>query len=124
MTALALALCLGGAAQAADNVTAEEATANYRKMFPPVDKLDCAPGKGDEVVVCGQRSGPGPRLPLAQGPPEGQRASDAIPSAAEVIARRDSCSTVGQDQHCSGGLPVLPAAMFLGKVISKILTGD
>jgi hypothetical protein len=123
-TALTLALCFGGCAQAADTVTAEEATANYRRMFPPIDTLDCPQGTAGEVVVCGRSDRPGPRLPLPQGPPEGQRVAGNIPSPGEVVERRDRCSTVGPNQQCSGGLPVAPAAIFLGKVLKKIFVGD
>jgi hypothetical protein len=46
------------------------------------------------------------------------------PSAADVVNRSDRCSTVGPNQSCSGGLPVAPAVVFIGKLIGKLIGGD
>lgn len=52
-------------------VTAEEAEANYRKVFAPTKVLDCPEAKGDEVVVCARTGEHPARLPLPVAPEPG-----------------------------------------------------
>ena len=123
MTALLILAGSVAPGQAQESVTADEVTANYRRMFPPIDLLDCPPGAEDEVVICARRMRQSPRLPLPQEPPEGQRMAGQPPSAANVVNRSDRCSTVGPNQSCSGGLPFAPAVIFVGKLIGKLIGG-
>lgn len=48
------------------NLTAEQAMENYRSMVTVARPLttSCPEQSGDEIVVCGRRKAPGPRLPL------------------------------------------------------------
>jgi hypothetical protein len=63
---LAVIFLAQGLAALSSSVTAEEAFAQYEKLtnkatFP---RANCATAEKDEVVVCGRRLGPVPRLPL------------------------------------------------------------
>jgi hypothetical protein len=64
--AVAVILLAQGVAALSSSVTAEEALANYEKLtskatFP---RANCVTTEIDEVVVCGRRLDPVPRLPL------------------------------------------------------------
>jgi hypothetical protein len=66
MTAALLIAVAPAPALAQRQVTAEQALANYRKMFKSPAEIDC-PRDAAEIVVCAQRGGANPeRLPLPQ----------------------------------------------------------
>ena len=123
---LGLAAAPASPAAAQQTVTAEEALANARRTFAPTAEIDCPRAQdADEIVVCA-RQGPDPyRLPLASPPAPGSRVRGEAPSATEAMtAADDPCTTVGPNQRCSGGLPVLGIAMFLAKAAIKAVKGD
>ena len=100
--ALAL-LAFSSAANAAAPQTAEQAMENYRLTFKPLEPRDCAqPGK--EIALCGKRDLPDQRLPPLD-PVAGERIAGEPPIPLTGSGQR--CSSVGPNQDCGGGLPLL-----------------
>ena len=125
--ALPLLLALAASPAAAQKtVTAEEAIANARRTFVPTAELDCPRAQDPEEIVVCARQGPDPyRLPLAVPPEPGSRVAGEAPSGTDIMAAADDpCTTVGPNQRCSGGLPVLGIAIFVAKAIGKAVKGD
>ena len=122
LTALAL-LLPAQLVRAEEALTAEQATENYRRLFPTLDALDCPPPQGDEVVVCGRRDRTMHyRLPLPVEAEPGGRVAGEPPAAS--VASRERCSTVGPNQNCGGALPVAPAIGLILRVVEKVVEGD
>jgi hypothetical protein len=116
---------IGSPASAGPVATAEEALARQQASVRAGLGLDCERGAG-EIVVCG-RGGPDPnRLPLPVTPEPGDRNAGEPPDAAEALAlSRQRCTTVGPNQQCSGGLPILPIAFWLvQKAVEIAKEGD
>ena len=126
---LALPLLLAFAASPAaaqQAVTAEEALANARRTFVPTAELDCPRASDPEEIVVCARQGPDPyRLPLPVPPEPGSRVAGEAPSGTDVLAAaEDPCTTVGPNQRCSGGLPVLGIAIFVAKAVVNAVKED
>ena len=126
---LLIAALLGGAgaaASAAPPVTAEEALARQQSGLQRSLGLDCdRGGGGGDIVVCG-RQGPDPnRLPLPVEPEPGARNSGEPPDPSEALALGAAkCTTVGPNQQCGGGLPLIPIAIWLVQTAIKVAEGD
>jgi hypothetical protein len=120
------ALLAGAAAcaSAAAPATADEALARQRDSLRASLALDCGRARGD-IVVCG-RQGPDPnRLPLPVEPEPGARHSGEPPAPSEALAfGAEKCTTVGPNQQCSGGLPIIPIAIWLVQTAVKAAKGD
>ena len=120
----AAALLAGSPAGAAPPATAEEALARQQAALRTSLGHDCDRGAA-EIVVCG-RIGPDPnRLPLPVAPEPGARhaGEPSVPSDALALTA-DKCTTVGPNQQCSGGLPILPIAIWLIQTAVKAAKGD
>jgi len=104
----------------AQPLTSEQALENYRTkiMEPP----HCSnSGDPDDITVCGRRGqGDAYRLPLVE-PTPGARIRGEPVSAMPIAETRDTCSAVGRNQSCGGGLPILGIAIMLVKVVEKKL---
>ncbi|HYG46718.1 MAG TPA: hypothetical protein VD846_02150 [Allosphingosinicella sp.] len=112
--AMAAAIALASAqAPAAPPATAEEALARQQASLRSSLSLGCDRDAG-EIVVCG-RQGPDPnRLPLPVEPEPGARvAGEPSDPKASLALTNQKCTTVGPNQQCSGGLPILGIALFL-----------
>lgn len=111
---------------AAQTLTAEDAYANYRQRFAPVAELDCPRKPEDEITVCAKRSGPDrDRLPLPVEPAPGTRIAGELPRASSARGPgTERCSTVGPNQQCGGGLPVIQGAILLFRIAKKLAEGD
>ena len=124
--AVIIALLAGAAAPASATppATAEEALARQQAGLQNSLGLDCDRGGGD-IVVCG-RQGPDPnRLPLPVEPEPGARHAGEPPDASEALAlSAEKCTTVGPNQQCSGGLPIIPIAIWLVRTAIKAAEGD
>ena len=117
-------LLLAAPALAAEPETVDEAMERQRRDLrvaiglapcPPVDEQG-------EIVVCGRR-GPSPhRVTGVEMPPERFNRFGAARSA--MNAGRSSCSTVGPNQRCSGGLNVFQAGTALYKIGRHLLGRD
>lgn len=132
MSRMSLLMIAAGspAAAAPAGATAEEALERYRQVFVPTPVLDCPPSADpDEVVVCA-KAGPAPyRLPLpvaASAPRPSDRAGGEQLSA--MGSGPGTCTPVGRDQRCNGGLPVIPIAIAVAKaavqVVGEIIDPD
>ena len=111
---------------AAPPATAEEALARQRSDLQRSLGLDCDRGRGGgDIVVCG-RQGPDPnRLPLPVEPEPGARRSGEPAAPAEALALgAEKCTTVGPNPQCSGGLPLIPIAIWLIQTAVKAAKGD
>ena len=118
---------LAGAAEPASALppaTAEDALARQQSGLQKSLGLDCDRGGGD-IVVCG-RAGPDPnRLPLPVPPEPGARHSGEPADPSDALAlSADKCTTVGPNQQCSGGLPIIPIAIWLIRTAIKVAEGD
>ena len=114
----------GVPASAAPPATAEEALARQQAGLQRSLGMDCDRGGGD-IVVCG-RQGPDPnRLPLPVEPEPGARHAGEPPDPMEALALGDGkCSTTGPNQICSGGLPLIPIAIWLLQTAIKVAKDD
>ncbi|HEX8622274.1 MAG TPA: hypothetical protein VF718_09905 [Allosphingosinicella sp.] len=121
---IALLAGAASAASAAPPATAEEALARQQAGLHRSLGLDCERG-GGEIVVCG-RQGPDPnRLPLPVPPEPGARHAGEPPDPSEALAlSAEKCTTVGPNQQCSGGLPIIPIAIWLVQTAIKVAEGD
>ena len=121
---IALLAGAAGPASAAPPATAEEALVRQRSGLRDSLGLDCDRGGGD-IIVCG-RLGPDPnRLPLPVPPEPGARHSGEPPDPSDALAlSAEKCTAVGPNQQCSGGLPILPIAIWLVQQAVKAAEGD
>ena len=118
-----LMIGLAAPAGAAEPVTAEAAMERYRTFVAPIAVLNCPkPDSPEEIVVCGRPERDPDRLPLP--PPPGERIRGEAISAVEAMGERETCSTVGPNQNCGGGLPIIPIAIFAAKVAAHVIKGD
>jgi hypothetical protein len=115
----ALLAAAAGPASALPPATADEALARQQSGLQRSLGLDCDRA-GGEIVVCG-RLGPDPnRLPLPVPPEPGARRSGEPPDPGEALAlSAEKCTPVGQNQQCSGGLPILGIAMMIVQTVVK-----
>ena len=109
----AAAALVSAPAAAAPPASAEEALARQQASLRSSLSLGCDRDSG-EIVVCG-RPGPDPhRLPLPVEPEPGARiAGEPADPKASLALTNQKCTTVGPNQQCSGGLPILGIALFL-----------
>ena len=116
------ALLLPGSAGSAPPAGAEQALARQQASLRASLGLDCDRGRTDQdIVVCG-RIGPDPnRLPLPVPPEPGARHAGEPPVPGEALAlSAEKCTTVGPDQQCGGGLPIIPIAIWLIQTAIKV----
>jgi hypothetical protein len=108
-----------GAPASAAPATAEEALARQQSGLHKSLGVDCDRG-GNDIVVCG-RQGPDPnRLPLPVPPEPGARIAGEPPDPSESLAlSAEKCTPVGQNQQCSGGLPILGIAIMIVKTVAE-----
>jgi hypothetical protein len=106
-------------ASAAPPLSAEEALARQQSSLRSGLALGCDRDSG-EIVICG-RQGPDPnRLPLPVEPEPGARiAGEPSDPKASLALTNQKCTTVGPNQQCSGGLPILGIALFLVQTAVK-----
>ena len=125
MAVLLLALASPVAAPAAEPKTAQEALTSYRAMFKPTSQLGCPQGGGEEeIIVCGRREDEvqPERLPLSIEPEPGERITGEAPSALdELDTGSERCSTVGPNQSCGGGIPILQAIALVAQIAVKLV---
>jgi hypothetical protein len=105
-------------------VTADEAIAMDRVRVHSILDTECPPGElDDEVVVCGRRPGfQRYRVPMAGadlGPGSRERAGDAQLSA--MAANDQSCSPVGRDNGCGGGVDLIGIGFTIVRAITQAL---
>lgn len=106
-------------------VTAEEALARQQSALRSGLGIGCDRSAA-EIVVCA-RQGPDPnRLPLPVPPEPGARIAGEPVDPNETLAlSAEKCTAVGQNQQCSGGLPILGiAAMIVQTVVKAALKDD
>ena len=108
-------------APAAPPLSAEEALARQQSSLRSGLGLDCDRSAGD-IVVCA-RQGPDPnRLPLPVEPEPGARTAGEPPDPDDSLAlSAQKCTTVGPNQQCSGGLPILGIAIWAVQTAIKAI---
>jgi hypothetical protein len=122
--ALIVATLVSPPAAAAPPLTAEEALARQQSSLRSGLGLDCD-RSGAEIVVCG-RQGPDPnRLPLPVPPEPGARVSGEPVDPKESLAlSAQTCTTVGRNPRCNGGLPILAIAAMIVQTVVKAAAKD
>jgi len=126
MAMAAAASLIAAPLAAAPPATAEDALARQQASLRASLALDCdREGGGGDIIVCG-RQGPDPdRLPLPVEPEPGARHAGEPPAPSEALALgAERCTTVGPNQQCSGGLPILPLAIWLVQTAVEAAKGD
>jgi hypothetical protein len=100
-------------------LTAEEALARQQSSLRSGLGLGCDRTTA-EIVVCA-RQGPDPnRLPLPVQPEPGARIAGEPVDPGETLAlSAEKCTPVGQNQQCSGGLPILGIALMIVQTVVK-----
>lgn len=114
------ALAMGsGPVDAAAPLSAEAALARQQSSLRAGIGLGCDRGAG-EIVVCG-RQGPDPdRLPLPVPPePGARRSGEPVDPGATLALSAEKCTTVGPNQQCSGGIPILGIALMIVQTVVK-----
>jgi hypothetical protein len=117
--AIAAAFLVSAPAAASPPLSAEEALARQQSALRSELALDCDRDSA-EIVVCG-RQGPDPnRLPLAVRPEPGARVGgEPVDPARTLALSAETCTTVGRNPRCSGGLPILGIALFIVQTVVK-----
>jgi hypothetical protein len=123
MAAAALASC-PAQARAAPPASADEALARQQSSLRSSLGLDCDRDSG-EIVVCG-RTGPDPnRLPLPVQPEPGARiAGEPVDPKDTLALSAETCTAVGRNPRCSGGLPILAIAAMIVQTVAKAALKD
>ena len=120
------ALLLGAASPvAAPAVSGDEALARQQESLRSALALDCDRFRDSgDIVVCG-RQGPDPnRLPLPVRPEPGARQAGEAAAPSEALAlSAEKCTTVGPNQQCGGGLPLIPIAIWLVQTAIEVAEG-
>lgn len=121
MTVFALAAV---PAAAAPPLSAEEALARQQSSLRSGLGLSCDRDAA-EIVVCG-RQGPDPnRLPLPVEPEPGARvAGEPVDPKDTLALSAQTCTTVGRNPRCSGGLPILAIAAMIVQTVAKAALKD
>lgn len=120
VAAMAIAAMIASApAAAAPPATAEEALDRQKQSLRAGLALGCDREAG-EIVVCA-RPGPDPnRLPLPVEPEPGDRRSGEPADPAETLAlSAQTCTTVGRNPRCNGGLPILGIALMIARTVAE-----
>jgi hypothetical protein len=122
---LAVAALAAAPAVAAPPPTgAGEALARQQASLRSSLGLDCDRSGGD-IVVCGRQGPDTNRLPLPVPPEPGARHGGEAPDPSETLALgAEKCTTVGPNQQCGGGLPVIPIAIWLIETAVKAAKSD
>jgi hypothetical protein len=118
--AMAIAAALASAPlSAAPPASAEEALARQQSLLRSGLGLECDRDLA-EIVVCG-RQGPDPdRLPLPVPPEPGARIAGEPADPGEALAlSAETCTTVGRNPRCSGGIPILGIALAIVQTVAK-----
>ncbi|HEY0132182.1 MAG TPA: hypothetical protein VGB57_12345 [Allosphingosinicella sp.] len=122
--AVAAAVLASAPAASAPPPSADEALARQQGSLRSSLGLDCDRDSG-EIVVCG-RTGPDPdRLPLPVPPEPGARRSGEPVDPSDTLAlSAETCTAVGRNPRCSGGLPILGIAAMIVQTVVKAAIKD
>ena len=117
--ALALASTPAPAAPEPPPLSADEALARQQSSLRSGLGLDCDRDAA-EIVICG-RQGPDPnRLPLPVEPePGARRSGEPVDPSATLALSAETCTTVGRNPRCNGGLPILGIALMIVQTVAK-----
>lgn len=114
-----MAAALAAFPAAAQPLSAEQALARQQSSLRSGLGIGCDRGSA-QIVVCA-RQGPDPnRLPLPVQPEPGDRRSGEPVDPSETLAlSAQTCTTVGRNPRCSGGLPILAIAAMIAQTVVK-----
>jgi hypothetical protein len=122
-----LLFALAAAPALAQDPGAEAAISGQRAVLREAMRLDCPPAEdADEIVVCGSRDEENRRnrLPLAVGPPPGAADRAGGEQRAAMAIDSSSCTTVGRDQRCNGGLDMIGIGFTIARAIAQAIVND
>jgi hypothetical protein len=114
------------AAERIPSTAAEALDIQYQLVQQAMRTAPCKRSEaGEEIVVCGRRYGPPDEFP----DPPGERVrlqSGEANSGSHALAQTagSSCTTVGANPRCGGGVDVIRGARVLGKIGRHLLGRD
>ena len=120
---LAAALLVSAGPLPAQTASADALVERQRTELRAALRLDCPQSADeDEVIVCGtrepdQRERLAPIAPPSRGP--AHRAGGE--QRAAMAAGSETCTTVGRDQRCNGGLDVIGIGFTIARAIGQAL---
>jgi hypothetical protein len=111
-------------ALAAPPASADEALARQQSLLRAGLGLDCTRDAG-EIVVCGRQGSDPDRLPLpVPREPGARRSGEPVDPSATLALSAETCTTVGRNPRCSGGLPILGIAVMIVKTVAEAALKD
>ena len=118
-------LILAPAPAAAQQITADQAMANFRNSIDTPVRRCPGPGSGEEVIVCAQRPEENRfRVPLYAAPDESPAARAGGEQRAALEQNDQRCTPIGRMQQCGGGLPIAAIAAYVIRNAVAIIQGD
>lgn len=111
----------------AQDGVADSALAAQRAELRQALRLDCRTAEdAGEIVVCGSRDAENRRhrLPLAGAPPAGAADRAGGEQRAALAADSSSCTTVGREQRCNGGLDMIGIGFTIARAIAQAIIDD
>jgi hypothetical protein len=124
--ALWLVAALVASAASAQQTTADQLIAEQREALRGALRIDCPPGADEaEIVVCGwrDRGSRQHRLPpVATRPGAADRAGGE--QRAALANATDTCTPVGRDQQCNGGLDLIGIGFTIARALAQALVND
>lgn len=122
IAAAATGLAPGQPALAQPALSADPVAAQQAELRAVLRPRCLAPGEDEEIVVCGQRDDDRYRVPPPLVPgvrPAGARAGGE--QRAAMAANDQSCTPIGRDQQCNGGLNVIGIGLTIARAIGQAI---
>jgi Tfp pilus assembly protein FimT len=121
-----LALCAVIVAPAGAQTLADDAAAAHRERLDAVLRPACpVAARSDEIVVCAPRDeDERHRLRPIEGNPMAAASRAGGEQRAALAAGASSCTPVGRDQRCSGGIDVIGAAFTIVRAVSQLVANQ
>ena len=124
---LLLIALLAAPVNAQSSSAIDQAIADQRTGLRAQLRLDCPrPEDDEEIVVCGSREEQDRRyrLPPVEGAPQGAADRAGGEQRAALAIDSSTCTTVGRDQQCNGGLDMIGIGFTIARAIAQAIVED